>query len=158
MTDGYLSRSRKIGNKLYLLTKNSVNFSPWAYLSSSDVTLEDWISQYTSSEELLPSSTTVQVTDDNGYKNKQTIALDCNSVRYVLPDTDTQEYFQTLPEFVTLTIIELDDMDADPDVSVIFGDISEIYMDMTDLYITSRLYSPYGYSCTMARCIMPVFR
>ena len=107
---------------------------------------------------MIPSVTTVNLTEDHDYKNRIISTSNCDTIRYILPDTQTQNHFQTLPDFVTLTVVDLSDLESNPDTSILFGDVSEIYMDTENLYITSRLYAQHGYRCGFAGCILPVLQ
>lgn len=66
--------------------------------------------------------------------------------------------FDFTPSLVTLSIIDTEDVTKETKTKVLFGDVNQIHMSLSNLYITSHLSTSYGFRCgPMMGCIMPYY-
>jgi len=144
LVDGYLSQSRRIDNKLYILSQNSMYVNPWVAYQQEGVDDQDDLQKMLEDEfdlsELLPYTIDIaatsdidkQVTTSKGVTypfsmDKQSVAR-CDQIDYYLPDTETQQQYNTQPNFLVMSVIDIDDPDEEVSRKVIFGDANQIYM------------------------------
>ena len=82
----------------------------------------------------------------------------CSDIEYVLPDTETMKKFDFTPSLVTLSIIDTSDATKETKTKVLFGDVNQVHMSLSSLYITSNLYTSYDFRCAPGMyCIMPYY-
>lgn len=82
----------------------------------------------------------------------------CSEIEYVLPDAETLKQFNFTPNLVTLSIIDTEDATKETKTKVLFGDVNQIHMSLTNLYITSHLATGYDFYCRPGMlCAMPYF-
>lgn len=66
--------------------------------------------------------------------------------------------FDFIPNLVTLSIIDTEDATKETKTKVLFGDVSQIHMSLSNLYVTSHLSTSYDFRCgPMMGCIMPYY-
>ena len=176
LVDGSLLRSRRIGDKLYVLSQNHFHIPYWSYTHYKDDAyvfdedaFEGDLEQQLQASFILPKKAEIRPSDDLDFTSKDgkhlpfslssDFAADCSSVQYVLPDTETQQQFNISPNFVTLSVVDLTDTSEPAESHVVFGNISEIHMSLDSLYLTSSVYSTTPFRCPDNRlCIMPYYQ
>lgn len=160
--DGNYNQSRRIGDYLYVITQNSLQFPYYAYKAGATDYPEFDV------KKSLPKEIEITRTNDT---SKQNLTLsgksypysvsggnvaDCNNIEYILPDEETMKKHSFNPSYNIISVINLADNNAKVVNKVIFGDSTELYMSQNNMYLTSYLYSTSQYACPMyARCFMP---
>ena len=92
------------------------------------------------------------------FSMEQEYVSSCDEIDYYLPDEETQKQFNTQPNFLIMSVIDLDDADEHVSRKVVFGDANQIYMGLEDLYVISRHYTTSRFECPPgAFCILPWF-
>lgn len=90
------------------------------------------------------------------YNLTQKDSTTCADIEYVLPDKETMKKFDFTPNLVTLSIIDTEDATQETKTKVLFGDVAQIHMSLSNLYITSHLSTTYDFRCAPGMfCIMP---
>ena len=186
--DGSILQSRKVGRYLYVLSENNFHF-PYAYYGpmpmakmlpgavapQASMSESDLIAKF-QAENSLPKKLEIRRTPNaveqnyvhNGkryaYNLVNSAATTCDDIEYVLPDEATMDKYNFSPNFVVLSMIDLDDASQPAKTKVLFGDVSEIHMGLdkatqtSNLYITSSLYTASPFRCPAgAYCLMPYF-
>lgn len=157
MSEGNFSKSRLIGNKLYVIsTKNSYSYF-------RGFTVDDTLS----AEEIIPKGLEIVATSDSADKNviidgkiqsysvKAGAVADCNTVEYILPETDSDLGY---PQFNMVTTIDIDNIATEAKTKLVFGNLGEIYMNSENLYITNSVYKSEAFRCgPEMRCIAPYY-
>ena len=161
--DGNYHDSRKIGNKLYVVSQLSINrwHVPQIYKNVDDVALE--------SEDILPKVIDVAYTKDTEKKNltfsgktyPYHIGVErasCDQIYYVMPDKESINKFNIYPSFTLIRTFDLNDTSKEPETTVAFGNTQTLYMSLDSLYLTDPIYTDYAFACPVdARCILPWF-
>lgn len=176
--DGSYARSRRVGDRLYILSQSSlrVPYDTYVLPYYSDTEFHPDTTNFNkdlkslAASDVLPRKTEIRlVAEGQGnisvagkavpYQAVSAAAANCNAVEYTLPDEETLKKFNTDPEFVTITSINLSNSSAAATSKVVFGNLSEIYLGEGDLYLASHLYSSRPWRCPVgAYCIMPYFQ
>ncbi|PID86572.1 hypothetical protein CSB08_00115 [Candidatus Gracilibacteria bacterium] len=162
INDGNLTKSRKIGKYLYVISNNSFNIPYRVFSDKEDIDV--------SYQKIIPRSFDVARTSDSEKQNlkikgkpypyniKSGKVAKCNEIEYVLPDEETLKKYSFNPSYNIISIIDTEDTSNEVKTKVIAGSNSEIYMSLDNLYMTNYMYQPYNYSCPInARCIMPFY-
>ncbi|NUJ97272.1 hypothetical protein HGA92_00620 [Candidatus Gracilibacteria bacterium] len=161
--DGDYTKSRKIGDYLYIISNNYINFPYYSYDSKGIVPEFDLSKSLPKDIDITKTS---DINDQNlvvkgkkfPYNVKTGTAIACNEIEYILPDADTMKQYSFNPSYNIISIINIKDTSKEVKNKVVFGNTGEIYMSLDNLYLTSHIYSPSKYSCPAgARCIMPWF-
>ncbi len=157
------TKSRRIGDYLYVISNNYVNFPYYAYGQGGVMPAFDLSKSLPKDLDITKTSI---VGDQNlvikgqkfPYKVKTGDVVNCNEIEYILPDADTMKKYSFSPTYNIVSIINLKDTAQEVKNQVIFWNTSEIYMSLDNLYLTSNIYTPSKYSCpAWAYCIMPWF-
>lgn len=164
--DGSISKSRKIWKYLYILSQSSFSFPYRTYFSDTKILNESQVnSDLSSAKKLLPKKAELRITQDIKEKNvnikwtsdyynlSQNYTSKCADIEYLMPDKDTLKNFNFTPSYTTLSIIDLEDSSKEVKTKLLFWDVSEIFMSLENLYITSNLYTNYNFKCPEIRCI-----
>ncbi|MCT4617467.1 MAG: beta-propeller domain-containing protein [Candidatus Gracilibacteria bacterium] len=159
--DGNLSKSRRIGDYLYVISTSNMYF-PYGF---------DFAKADFKAEKFIPQKTEISLTENKEeqnlkvqgktfpYKIKSGNSVGCNEIEYVLPSDESAKKFDFSPSFATVSIVDLKNPEAEVKSKVLVGDVSEIYMSTKNLYITNRMHTSYDFSCPRGSyCIMPYFR
>lgn len=160
VADGDLRKSRKIDDKIYIISNN--NFSiPYRHFTEIDDIDVDM-------KKLMPkkidiSKTTVTSEQNLKLRGKNLpyniTAWDiakCSDIEYVLPDAETMKKFDFNPSYNIISIIDIDNTSEEVKTKVIAGSNSEIYMSLDNLYLTSNIYQTYDFKCSSKyRCFAP---
>jgi inhibitor of cysteine peptidase len=173
--DGSVSKTRRVGRYLYLLSSSPLSFPYDRYFIGNpeakypvDQKLDSAkIDREFSVSKVMPKKLELSHTSlkDANFRQKGVLlpyriesgaASTCGETEYVLPDAATLEKYSFSPTFTTLSIIDLENVNERVRTKVFFGDTSEIMMTPTSLYLTSQMYSDSGWKCpAYARCFQP---
>jgi len=162
ISDGRLSKSRKIGNYLYIVSRNYFSIPYYNFKSEDEIKI--------SSSSILPKKLDISKVSDTSkwnlkikwkilpYKVSAWNVAKCNEIEYVLPDEETLKKYDFNPSYNIITTIDLSDTSKEAKIKVIAGSNSELYMSTKNMYLTENMYMPYNYKCPAnARCIMPFY-
>lgn len=169
-TDGSINESRMIGKYLYLLSSSSFSFPYDLYYGASTSLNEEKFNADFIGSTIKPQKVELRRTSIEAEKNfsqkgrilpynltrKDTTT--CSEMEYILPDTETMKQFQFTPNLATLSIIDTEDATKETKTKVLFGDVNQIHMSLSSLYITSHLATSYDFRCgPLMKCIMPYY-
>ncbi len=172
--DGSVSKTRRVGKYLYLLSTAHFSF-PYDryYLGAKPMRAEKLeldsakIDRDFSVGKVVPKKVELSKVShreanfrQNGklydYRLESGNAGSCESVEYVLPSDETMEKYSFTPSLTTLSVINLENASERVKTQVFFGDVAEIMMTPSSLYLTSQIYSDSPWKCPpFARCILP---
>ena len=161
-SDGDFSKSRRIGDELYVLSRNYFSYPYWNIKDVDDIEVE--------AENFLPKQLSISLTDD---EDKQNFELrntklpyevtagniaECNNISYNFPDEETLKNTNFNPGYNIISVINIEDSEETVETQVIAGSNSEIYMSTENLYMTEGIWQPYDFSCPAdALCAAPFF-
>ena len=162
ITDWRLSKSRKIWKYLYVVSNTYFNIPYHNFKSVDDIKVEV--------NKIIPKKIDISKTSNSDNQNlklkgktypfnvKTWNVAKCNEIEYVLPDSETLKKYDFNPSYNIISIIDIENTEAEVKTKVIAWNSAEIYMSLDNLYLTDRMYSSYNYSCpAWARCIMPFY-
>lgn len=174
-TDGNVSESRMIGKYLYILSNSSFSFPYEVYYGpmakGTTPTLDeakfdaDFIGSTIKPQKIELRKTNIE-SEKNFHQKGKLLPYNltkkdnttCADIEYVLPDNETMQKFDFTPSLVTLSIIDTEDATRETKTKVLFGDVNQIHMSLSNLYITSHLSTSYDFRCGPAMlCTMPYF-
>ena len=160
--DGNLTKSRKIGNHLYVLSTNYFNIPYYNFKSEDDIEIDI--------DSIIPKHIDISKTSDASEQNltvkwkdlpynlRSGNIAECNEIEYVFPDEDTMWKYNFNPSYNIVSIIDIENTEKEVKTKVIAGSNAEIYMSLDNLYMTSYMYTPTRWSCPFdAVCIAPWF-
>lgn len=174
-TDGNITESRMVGKYLYVLSNANFNF-PYEhyygpmYKGAAPALDEGKFNTDFVGSTLKPQKLELRKTNTESEKNftqkgkslpynlSRKDTTTCSDIEYVLPDAETMKQFDFTPSLVTLSIIDTEDATKETKTKVLFGDVSEIHMSLSNLYITSHLSTSYDFKCAPGMfCTMPYY-
>lgn len=136
--------ARMIWDQLYLIS--SVNLS-WYDIARRDDPIVFG--------EMLPKSTDITLKkswwQSSSYE-KKTSTLSCNSIFYLLPSEDTMKETGIYPNFTLVSQISLSDLDGSTKQNLVFGNVDEIHMSQSSLYLPSPIYFSNPIRCSLRWC------
>ena len=129
---GRFEDARMINDQLYLISSISLS---WYNIARRDepVVFKDMQPKLT--DITLKKSSSEKKTYD-----KKVISMPCNSIFYLLPSEDTMKETDTYPNFTLISQISLSDLNATPKQNLVFGNVDEIHMSQTSLYLPAPIY------------------
>ncbi|PID84372.1 hypothetical protein CSB09_00995 [Candidatus Gracilibacteria bacterium] len=148
--DGSLSHSRKIGNKIYLVSNSYLEIPYYDWKSEDDIDF--------SIEPYIPKKLEAIKTknEKKPYNIFQKPTAACNAIEYSLPDEKTVKKFGFNPGFTVVSVIDTKNIFSPTKTKVIAGSNTEIHMSLKSLYLTDRMYSDNAYICPRgALCVLP---
>ncbi len=161
-SDGNLTKSRKIGDHLYVLSNNYFNIPYYNFKSEDDIDV--------TIDAIMPKRIDISKTSDSSDQNltvkwkdlpynlKSGNIAACNEIEYVFPDEETMKKYNFNPSYNIISVIDVQNTEKEVKTKVIAGSNSEIYMSLDNLYMTSYMYTPSRWSCPFdAACIAPWF-
>lgn len=161
-SDGNLTKSRKIGNYVYVLSNNYFNIPYYNFKNEDDIDIDFG--------SIMPQKIDISKTSDSSKQNltiqgkslpyslRGGSIANCHEIEYVLPDEETMKKYNFNPSYNIVSIIDIRDTEKEVETKVIAGSNSEIYMSLDNLYMTSYMYTPNRWSCPPnAGCIAPWF-
>lgn len=161
-SDGDFSKSRRVGDHLYIVSRNYFSYPYWNIKNVDDIEIN--------AESFLPKQLSISLTDDEDEQNFMlkdkklpynvtagSIA-ECNAISYNFPDEETIKNSGFNPGYNIITVLNINDATADVETEVIAGSNSEIYMSTNNLYMTEGIWKAEPFSCPAdALCAMPFF-
>ncbi len=163
IVDGNYAQSRRIGDSLYVISQNSLQFPYYVYAKWGIDMPEFDI------KKAMPKEIDITRSDDTASQNLTIKGKNlpynvtggnvagCNEIEYILPDEETMKKHSFNPNYNIVSIINLADTKAKVTNKVIFGDNSQLYMSQNNMYMTSYLYTNTAYACPFnARCFAPM--
>lgn len=165
--DGNAIESRKIGNYIYIISKNTFSIPYWVYYWANIKWFnETKFDSELNVEKILPEKADMTKTSDKTKKNvvlkwktydynisTKNVASDCSDIEYIMPTEETIKQTSFSPSIVTISIIDTSDATKKVKTKMLFGDVSNIYMSEKNLYITSNVYTNQDYACPTIMCI-----
>ncbi len=163
IVDGNYTQSRRIGDYLYVISQNSVQFPYYAYT-------QNWLNAPEFDlKKAMPKEIDITRTSDTSAQNLTLKGkdlpfsvtggdvADCNNIEYILPDEATMKKHSFSPNYNIISILNLADTKAKVKNKVIFWDNSQLYMSQNNMYMTSYLYTNNSYACPLyANCFAPM--
>ncbi|MDA9129476.1 beta-propeller domain-containing protein, partial [Candidatus Gracilibacteria bacterium] len=161
-SDGDFTKSRRIGDYVYVLSQNYFNYPYWDIQDIDDIEVD--------AELMLPKkldiSKTSVGTQQNltiegktlGYNATRGDIADCSDISYSFPDEETIKNSGFNPGYNIISAVNIIDTTKSVTTKVIAGSNSEIYMSQDNLYMTEGIYEPNNFRCPInAICAMPFF-
>jgi len=161
-SDGDYGKSRRIGDYVYVLSRNYFNYPYWNITSEDDIVID--------AEKFLPKKLDISKTDnaeaqnlvlknvDLPYNVTSWNVADCSSISYNFPDEETLKNTSFNPWYNIISIIDINNTENRVETEVIAGSNSEIFMSTDNLYLTEGIWQQDNYSCPPnALCAMPFF-
>lgn len=162
VADWDLTKSRKIGDYVYVISNNSFSIPYYTFKWVDDIEIDY--------QKLLPKKIDISKTSDKSKQNLELKWIDlpynikswniakCSDIEYVLPDEETIKEYDFSPSYNIISIIDTKNTSNEVKTKVIAGSNSEIYMSLDNLYLTSNIYQSNNFSCPAnARCFAPWF-
>ncbi len=162
VVDWDLSKTRKIGDLVYVVSTNNFSIPYYDFKSVDDIEID--------AAKILPKKIDISKNTDT---SKQNLNLrgkklpyninawnvaKCSDIEYVLPDKETIKKYDFDPSYNIISIIDTKDTSKEVKTKVIAWSNAELYMSTENMYLTSYMYQTNDFACPMnARCIMPWF-
>ena len=141
---GSFEDARMINDQLYLISSISLS---WYNIA--------WRDDPVVFKDMQPKLTDITLKKSSGLKktyDKKVTEMPCDSIFYLLPSEDTMEETDTYPNFTLISQISLSDLDATPKQSLVFGNVDEIHMSQTSLYLPAPIYFSNPTRCSHRGC------
>ena len=141
---GYFDDARMIGDQLYLIS--SINLS-WYDIA--------WRDEPVVFDDMQPKITDITLkkgTESKRSYEKKVTKMPCESIFYLLPSEDTMKQTDTYPNFTLISQISLSDLDATPKQNLVFGNVNEIHMSQSSLYLPAPIYFSNPIKCSLRWC------
>jgi hypothetical protein len=138
---GNFEDARMINDQIYLIS--SVN------LDWYDIARRDEPILFKDMQPKLTNITLKKGTNSKKTYEKKVTSIPCESIFYLLPSEDTMKETDTYPNFTLISQISLSDLSATPKQSLVFGNIDEIHMSQTSLYLPAPLYCSNPVKCSI---------
>ncbi len=161
-SDGDYSKSRRIWDYVYVLSKNYFNYPYWNIKNIDDIEVD--------ADLMLPQQLDISKTSNSDeqnlmvknntlpYKASRGDISDCQSISYSFPDSETIKNTGFNPGYSMISAININDARKTVTTKVIAGSNSEIYMSQDNLYMTEGIYQASNFRCPVdAICAMPFF-
>jgi len=161
-SDGDVSRTRRIGDHVYVISRNYINFPYWSYKDASDIELDASL--------MLPQKIDISKTSEKSAQNLSLKGTDfpynvvswdvsgCEKISYSFPDEETLKNTNFNPGYNIISVINIESPEQKVETHVVAGSNSEIYMSTENLYMTEAIWQPNNFSCPQdALCAMPFF-
>ena len=141
---GEFEDARMIWDQLYLIS--SINLS-WYNIA--------WRDEPVVFNEMKPKLTDITLRKSADGKNtydKKVTSLPCESIFYLLPSEDTMKETGAYPNFTLISQVSLSDLNATPKQNLVFGNVNEIHMSQTSLYLPAPIYFSNPVRCSLRGC------
>lgn len=140
--DGAYSDARMIDEKLYIISQIWVQRH---YLYDHPALLEDG--------KLSPKAV------EFSQEKVSVIKPDCDQISYILPSDDTMKQLRFYPEFIIVSVIDVEDTKKETELTALLANRWQIHMSQNSLYISQNLRFSNYFACPLgSRCMMPQFR
>ena len=141
---GYFQDARMIDDQLYLIS--SIN------LSWYDIAWRDEPILFKDMQPKVTDITLKKSSDSAKSYEKKVSTLPCDSIFYLLPSEDTMKETWIYPNFTLISQISLSNLNATPKQNLVFGNVNEIHMSQTSLYLPSPIYFSNPIRCSLWWC------
>ena len=141
---GSFEDARMINDQLYLIS--SINLS-WYNIAWRDEPV-----LFNDMQPKLTDITLKKSSDSKKTYDKKVTSMPCDSIFYLLPSEDTMKETDTYPNFTLISQISLSDLNATPKQSLVFGNVDEIHMSQTSLYLPAPIYFSNPVRCSLRWC------
>jgi hypothetical protein len=141
---GYFQDARMINDQLYLIS--SIN------LSWYDIVWRDEPILFKDMQPRLTDITLKKSSDSKKDYEKKVTTIPCDSIFYLLPSEDTMKKTGVYPNFTLISQISLSDLSATPKQDLVFGNVDEIHMSQTSLYLPAPIYFSNPTRCSHRGC------
>ncbi len=141
---GDFEDARMINDQLYLIS--SINLS-WYSIARRDDPIV-----FNDMKPKLTDITLKKSADGKKTYDKKVTTLPCDSIFYLLPSEDTMKETGTYPNFTLISQISLSNLEATPKQNLVFGNVDEIHMSQTSLYLPAPIYFPNPIRCSIRWC------
>jgi inhibitor of cysteine peptidase len=161
-SDGNYTKSRRIGDYIYVLSNNYFSYPYYNIKDADDIEID--------AKKFLPQHLDISKTNNSEEQNLviQDKSLpysvvagdvtDCNSISYSFPDEETLKNSSFNPGYNIISVININDTKQSVTTKVVAGSNSEIYMSNNNLYMTEGIWQADNFSCPRgAMCAMPFF-
>ena len=141
---GYFQDARMINDQLYLISSIDLDWYDIA-----------WSDEPILFKNLQPKLTDIILKKSSDLKksyNKKVSTVSCESIFYLLPSEDTMKETDTYPNFTLISQISLSDLDATPKQNLVFGNVNEIHMSQSSLYLPAPIYFSNPIKCSLWGC------
>ena len=141
---GSFNDARMIWNQLYLIT--SINLSWYNIVRRDDPVVFN---------DMKPKLIDVTLQNSSNWKNtytKKVVSMPCDSIFYLLPSEETMKETDSYPSFTLISQISLSDVGATPKQDLVFGNVNEIHMSQTSLYLPAPIYFSSPVKCSLRWC------
>lgn len=141
--DGEYRDSRVVDDTLYIVSSNSLRMPPLyvtpylsedAGFSQSLSAIEKNFSLKKVAPEIRES---LRNTKGKYLQSIRSSVAHCKDIKFVLPDATTLKNIEFNPSFISLSSVSITDPTARMKSQLLFGDVSQIHMSKSSLYITS---------------------
>ena len=141
---GDFEDARMINDQLYLISSISLS---WYSIARRDDPIV-----FNDMKPKLTDITLKKSADGKKTYDKKVTTLPCDSIFYLLPSEDTMKETNTYPNFTLISQVSLSDLDATPKQNLVFGNVDEIHMSQTSLYLPAPIYFPNPTRCSIRWC------
>ena len=141
---GYFQDARMINDQLYLIS--SVNLS-WYDIA--------WRDEPILFKDMQPRITDITLKKSSESKRdyeKKVTSIPCDSIFYLLPSEDTMKETGIYPNFTLISQISLSNLDTAPKQNLVFGNVDEIHMSQSSLYLPAPIYFSNPIKCSLRWC------
>ena len=141
---GNFEDARMIWDQLYLISSISLS---WYNIA--------WRDEPVVFKNMQPKLTDITLKKSSGSKksyDKKVSEMPCDSIFYLLPSEDTMKETDTYPNFTLISQISLSDLNTTPKQSLVFGNVDEIHMSQTSLYLPAPIYFSNPTRCSHRGC------
>lgn len=141
---GSFEDARMINDQLYLISSVDLNWY--------DIAWRDEPILFKNMQPRITDITLKKSSDSKKTYDKKVTSMPCDSIFYLLPSEDTMKETDTYPNFTLISQISLSDLNATPKQSLVFGNVDEIHMSQTSLYLPAPIYFSNPTRCSHRGC------
>ena len=145
---GYFEDARMIKDQLYLISSINLN---WYDIARRDEPIIFTDMQPRITDIVLKKSINKAEWLINSYQKKIS-KIPCNKIFYLLPSEDTMKETGIYPNFTLVSQISISDLDATTQQNLVFGNVNEIHMSQSSLYLPSPVYFSNPIRCSIWWC------
>lgn len=168
--DGNYTDSRLIGSRLYFLSSTALRIPPYYMTKYSewDTAFDATVSKLKNDfalKNVVPQIREARLGGSLGryIQSIRASAASCSDVSFILPDDATLENIDFTPSFVSVSSLDITRPTEKMQTQILFGDVSQIHMSASSLYITSTISQSQtvqeDQKCPEnAKCIAPTYQ
>lgn len=161
-SEGNYTKSRKIGDLVYVLSQNYFNYPYWDIKNGDDIKIN--------ANDIIPKKLDISrvknINEQNleikGKKLPYSVTAGnvagCQQISYHLPNKETLKDIKFNPGYNVISVIDTKNPLSSVETTVIAGNNTEVYMSQKNLYLTEWLWQENNFSCPPdALCALPFF-